>query len=275
LRCAAPRCTGSFVLVATCNRVELYEGDGEASNETAEHLFRVAAGLESAMLGEKAVLGQVKRSYLQAVLEGHISSGLHRLFQSALRAGKRVRAETLISNGAVSYSQAAFLLLRDAVPEFLGKRVVVVGAHAMNRGIIELLKRTGCGGIALTNRTDERGLEMAVRLGCDFFRFIDLPREAAKADIIVSATSSPQPILTPGNFAPLHPSVIIDLAIPRDIDERIGRFPQVRLFNLEHVEGFVEQNRTKRAGELEKAEGIIAQEVKRFQCHWERTAVPC
>lgn len=263
-----------YVLVSTCRRLDLYAGDGEPFVGVAEHLFRVASGLNSPMLGEKAVLGQVKRSYLQAQTEGHVSSGLHGLFQSALRTGKRVRTETEISKGAVSYGQAAVGLLKTVEHQINDLRVVVVGAHAMNRGIIGLLKRAGCRNIRLTNRTAARGFIMASELGCGFFPFSDLYREAGRADVMISATSSAAPILTPQNFRPQGGSILIDLAMPRDIDERIGNMEQVRLFDLSHVEAGMEQNRSRRAFEVAKAEQIIAEELERFQSR-KRIVVPC
>ncbi len=273
IRSAGSHCP-AYVLVSTCRRLDLYAGDGEPAQGVAEHLFRVASGLNSPMPGEKAVLGQVKRSYLQAVAEGHVSSGLHQLFQSALRTGKRVRTETEISRGAVSYGQAAVLLLKTVEPQISDKRLVVIGAHAMNRGIIGLLKRAGCRNICLTNRTQARGFVMAAELGCGFFPFPDLPREAARADVIISATSSPDLILTPENFRPARPRVLIDLAMPRDIDERIGDMEGIRLFDLSHVEASVEQNRSRRAFEAAKAEQIIAGELERFHVR-KRNFVPC
>ena len=154
------------VLIATCNRVELYHGDGEAPRAIAEHLFRVVSGLESPCLGDTNVHGQVKKAYCSALSAGHASSGLHRLFQRALHVGKTVRHKTGIARGALSYCRATADLVKCHAPALARQSVLVIGVHAMSRNIVELLCHAGARDLCLANRTRKPAVALADEFHC-------------------------------------------------------------------------------------------------------------
>ncbi|OHB69225.1 MAG: glutamyl-tRNA reductase [Planctomycetes bacterium RBG_16_43_13] len=254
-----------YVYLQTCNRIELYAGDGSIPPNIAKHLFRVTAGLESKMIGETHIQGQVKRAYIEAVDNRHISPGLHRLFQAALRAGKRVRSETGISRGAITHSQATIALLKREVSELSQKRIIVIGSHHLNENIIIALHSQGCNMISVTNRTSEKAVAMASQIGCRTFYFDNLEVELKSADIIITATSSPCPIITPDIVPTERHLFMVDLAVPRDVDERLSLYKNVRVFNIEDVEDSIDQNIEARSHEMLLASMIIEEEVRKMK----------
>lgn len=261
----APEKVGEYIYLQTCNRVELYRGDGQADSNIVEHLFRVVSGLESKMLGESHIQGQVKRAYADAIKEHHISKGLHRLFQVALRCGKRVRSETEISTGAVSHSHAAVVALKKHVPPAKNGKVLIIGVNDLTERIARFL---GHGenhyDITFTNRTHAKALEIADSLGAGSIPLGDLEQEIQNFDAVVSATSSPDLIVHRSWFTSGTLPVFIDLALPRDIDPGLKPLPECELYNIEDLEDIVNRSVERRHDQIIAAEKIIAEEIEEY-----------
>ncbi|MDR1453757.1 MAG: hypothetical protein LBJ25_07290 [Candidatus Margulisbacteria bacterium] len=252
-----------YVTLFTCDRVELYEGSGAAHPDTAGHLFRVTAGLESALLGETAIQGQVKRAYLAAQARG-LPAEMHRLFQNALRVGKRVRTETALSRGAMSRGQTVLEAIVDLKIDLSRSRILVIGVNNLNKTVVKYLVRRGAKTIFLANRSYTKALAWSRELNCQAFRLAALPRLAARSDIIISATAAPHLILQAEQFAARQPVIIFDLAVPRDIDPAIGRLPNITLYNNEDIEKIIRAKQNNRAAEIAAAEKIIQEELVKF-----------
>lgn len=253
------------VLLQTCNRVELYYGDGDVPDDVARHLFRVTAGLESALIGERAVQGQVKDSYQQAQLQYRLTAEMHKLFSCALEVGKRVRTETEISQGAVSHSLAAIEILQQEQVDLSQSRITIVGVNKLTSDILKFLKNKGARMVFLANRSQMKAHQLADPLGISVFELHDKQRFLADTDILISATSAPHAVIDATDIPAGKKLLAIDLAFPRDIDPSIGRLPNVRLYNLSDVERRVRENISVRKSEVVRAETIIEEEIAELQ----------
>lgn len=223
------------VLLQTCNRVELYYGEGDVPDDVARHLFRVTAGLESALIGERAVQGQVKESYQQAQLQYRLTAEMHKLFSCALEVGKRVRTETEISQGAVSHSLAAIEILQQEQVDLSQSRITIIGVNKLTSDILKFLKNKGARMVFLANRSQMKAHQLADPLGISVFELHDKQRFLADTDILISATSAPHAVIDATDIPFGKKLLAIDLAFPRDIDPSVGRLPNVRLYNLSDV----------------------------------------
>lgn len=254
--------TGPSVLLQTCNRIELYYGDGDVPDHVARHLFRVVCGLESAIIGERAVQGQVKEAYQKARESGQkLSAGLHKLFECALQIGKRVRNETQISHGAVSHSLAAIEIIEQEHLDLARAHITVVGVNKLTDDVIKFLRNKGAKVIMLANRTEEKARQMAAPYGIEVCG-LDQKREFLKeADILICATSAPHAIIFKDDLPDNHRMLAIDLAFPRDIDPAVQDLQQVTLYNLHDVENKVQNNIAIREDEVRKAELMIEEEI--------------
>ena len=253
------------VLLQTCNRVELYYGDGDVPDDVARHLFRVTAGLESALIGERAVQGQVKESYQQAQLQYRLTAEMHKLFSCALEVGKRVRTETEISQGAVSHSLAAIEILQQEQVDLSQSRITIIGVNKLTSDILKFLKNKGARMVFLANRSQMKAHQLADPLGISVFELHDKQRFLADTDILISATSAPHAVIDATDIPFGKKLLAIDLAFPRDIDPSIGRLPNVRLYNLSDVERRVRENISVRKSEVVRAEAIIEEEIAELQ----------
>lgn len=252
------------ILLQTCNRVEWYSGAGNISNEIVNHLFRVVSGLESSIVGETAIVNQVKKAYQDAVNRTNLDKGLHKLFQTALFVGKRVRKETGISIGAMSHSQAAVNLLFQKIGNISDLNITVIGANSLNENIIKFLIKKGVSTIFIGNRTFEKAEELAIKYNAFALRFERLPETLEKTDVLISATSAPHYILKKENFKTKKEMYILDLAVPRDVEPSIGELPNVSLFDLEILEKQIRNNVRVRKEKITLAEEIIEKEVQIF-----------
>lgn len=253
------------VLLQTCNRVELYYGEGDVPDDVARHLFRVTAGLESALIGERAVQGQVKESYQQAQLQYRLTAEMHKLFSCALEVGKRVRTETEISQGAVSHSLAAIEILQQEQVDLSQSRITIVGVNKLTSDILKFLKNKGARMVFLANRSQMKAHQLADPLGISVFELHDKQRFLADTDILISATSAPHAVIDATDIPAGKKLLAIDLAFPRDIDPSVGRLPNVRLYNLSDVERRVRENISIRKSEVVRAEAIIEEEIAELQ----------
>lgn len=252
------------VLVKTCNRIELYHGEGITPLSIVRHLFRVVSGLESCLLGEIAIQGQVKTAYIEASEKYRLSKSLHVLFQTALSVGKRVRTESSISKGAMSHSLAAVNIIQKYGIDLHNSIIILIGANKLNEDIIKFLLSKGAEMIFLGNKSFEKSQLIASQYGCSVFRMEHLKDYLDIADIVITATSAPHLIVKHDDIQDDKKKLIIDLAFPRDVDERIRSKENITLFNLEDIERIVEQNLDKRRSEIKKAEEIIEEEINIF-----------
>jgi glutamyl-tRNA reductase len=288
------------VAISTCNRTELYlvAGDPvEAENhvlaelsrqagirptellgrlyslrgaDAVRHLFSVAAGLDSMIVGEAEVQGQVKRAYELALVEGATGPISNRLFRDALGAGKRVRTETALGRSRVSVSSVAVDLARDALGELETKRVLVVGAGENGELTAKALADRGVRTVFVANRRYDRAIGLAQRFGGEAVRFDDLPAEIVDADIVVGCTSSPHLIVGADELALVteqrrgRPLLLIDIAVPRDIDPRVRELPGITLYDMDDLQRTVARNLDVQEAEAARARTVIDEELQRF-----------
>jgi glutamyl-tRNA reductase len=295
-------------LLSTCNRIEAYAvvskfhgGAQDLRNFLAEfchvapedfsdhlytyhdegalrHLFRVAAGIDSMVVGESEILGQVRRAYQQAADEGMIHRVLGAAFRQTLRVGKRARTETSIGHNPVSVSSAAVELARRAWQDgsLDGKRVTIVGAGKMGRLAAQALKASGAGDVTVVNRSEERGRDLAETFGATSRAVEDLTEVLAESDIVICSTTSPQTVIDKALLARARrdagdrPLFVVDIAVPRDVDPAVAELPGVVLRDIDDLRGVVENGVGARMGEIGRVEELIAEELDRFS-QWQRS----
>lgn len=298
------------VLISTCNRMELYvhallpspglekrllalvfpavAADlGSLSYsykglDAAHHLFRVASGLDSLVLGEVEILGQVQRAWQEAHRAGLAGPVLSQLFHKAVALGKRAHSETPISRLPASVSYAAVALARQVFgPDLANRRVLVVGTGEVGEGVARCLYEHGAHTTVVAHRQIERAEGVARRYHADLVRWEELPSQLASADIVISSTAAPHTIIQHDQIAvamsgrgsrPLH---LIDLAVPRDIEPSVGHLPGVRLHNIDDLQAVVQTTLKEREGAVPRIEGMAEAETRAFAA-WlaQRGAVP-
>ncbi len=252
------------VLIHTCNRVEFYSGKGLVPDQIIYHLFRLISGLDSVFIGETFIQGQVKEAYQQASSKYKLDSAIHRLFQWAFLTGKRVRTETALSRGAMSHSQAVVEIIKELVTGYQNKRFAFVGINKMNRTIMNFLKDNVQDSFLLCNRNFEKALELGNQINCKAYKLDHLKSALGQADIIISGTSAPHAIIRKEHIAANHSLLIFDLAVPNDVEPEVQTLPEITYYGLKQIENQVNGNKAIRIEEIQKAEMIIEEEVKRF-----------
>ncbi|HNC23745.1 MAG TPA: glutamyl-tRNA reductase [Opitutaceae bacterium] len=283
-----------FTMVSTCNRIEFYGvADNPAvANEvqrafctrqkfTAEeferfrlslagpgvvqHLLEVTAGLDSQMLGETEILGQVKEAYGSAQAKGHTGAVLNRVFQKAFQAAKHVRSNTAITEGQVSIANVAVELAGNIFGSLAETRILLVGAGDIGEKTAKAFQSRGAGGLTVSSRRLERAMELANQLGALALPFNLMPNRLGEFDVVVCATSAPDVVVTlPAVKAamsqrPARPLFLIDLALPRDVDATVADLENVFLYNLDDLAKIAEQNRAAREAEIGKCRALIAE----------------
>ncbi len=287
--------------ISTCNRTELYlvvsdtvEAESAAlgvltrqaeirptelvthlyslrSGQAARHLFRVTAGLDSMVVGEAEIQGQVKRAYELALVEGATGPILNRLFRGALAAGGRARNETRIGERRLSIPSVAVELAQRTLGDLAKRRVLVIGAGETAELVAKALVARGVATVFVANRHHDRAIGLAQRFDGDAVRLEDLPDQLAEVDIVVSATHSPHHIVERDALARVmearegQPLLFVDIAVPRDIEPACREIPQVSVHNMDDVQQIVERNTSGREAEIKRVEPIIAAEVDRFE----------
>ncbi len=287
-------------IISTCNRTELYVVSGNpvaaesamlgllAQNagirpteltevmyaprncDAARHLYRVAGGLDSMIVGEFEVQGQVRRAHELARDAGTVGPMLHRLFQAALATGKRIRTETALSEGRASVSSVAVRLAQETLGDLRDRHVVIVGAGETSELTAQALAGEGVATVFLANRRADRARSIAQRFGGEVVSLHDLPQQLVAADIVVSSTSSPHPIIGGDELEQVvaerggRPLLLIDIAVPRDIDPACGELPGVRLYDIDDLQSVVAATLSSRTAEVAAATEIVEDEIKRF-----------
>jgi glutamyl-tRNA reductase len=288
------------VVISTCNRTEVYLVVGDPVRaesdvlgllatrasirptelaeaiysprncDAARQLYRVTAGLESMIVGEAEIQGQVKRAHESAMRAGATGPLSNRLFAAALTTGKRVRTETSIGASRVSIPSIAVDLALSVLGGLKERHVVVLGAGETSELTARALAEQGAGTIFVANRHADRALSLAQRFGGSVVGLDGLPDQLLRADIVLSSTSSPHPIVGRDELELVmrerqeRPLLLIDIAVPRDIDSACGELEGVSLYDMDDLQAVVAHNLSTRAAEAPRAQGIIEEEIHRF-----------
>ena len=293
------------VIVSTCNRTEVYTYDsddidlvGRVGNfligysgvpgaelerhiyqlwegDCVSHLFRVAGGLESMIVGERQILGQVRAAFSVASQAGYVKNPLTRVFHDALRAGRRVHRETNIGQHSRSVSRAAVQLARSILDCLDRRRALVIGAGDAGRMVARALADAGVREIIVANRTQWRAEDLARDLGGVAVPFDEMGSALAEADLVISSTGSPGYVVDKAMVEDAMtarisdaPVMLIDIAVPRDIDPSVADLDNVRLFDIDALARVAEVSLDGLAGEVQKAAGVVDAELARFYERW-------
>ena len=296
----AAGCAEALVLT-TCNRVEVYgasekrvstdeiahclsqnselieRGHSEGlpfyryeAEKCVQHLFRVASGLDSMVVGETEILGQTKRAYQSARASGGVGPCLHRLFQRAFRVAKQVRTHTEITRGSVSVGSVAVDLAQKIFGDLGNCKVLVLGAGETSERTARALVSRGVTDLRVSNRSNHRAHELAQRVGGRSVQFDQWAQQCCEIDILITSTSSETPLLTPTNLGPMlanrvdRPLFIIDIAVPRDADPAVNELEGVYLYDIDALRSVTEQSLAVRRQQIASAEAIIAEHVADF-----------
>lgn len=282
------------VILSTCNRTEIYvttyypEEVREficnrlqitnyelryfyflEEEEVIKHLFQVSSGLDSQVVGESQILGQVKNAYSQAKELGMTERYLNKLFQKAIEVGKIVHEKTKISEGNVSIGSVALKMIENLCGSLKGKKVLIIGTGKIGELVANYLMDRGITGTFVANRTYEKAKELAEKIDGKVVRFNLLRDEIRTVDIVISVTASPHLILKKETIQEImkfrkRPLYIMDLALPRDVDPEIKNINKIFLYNLDDLNLIIEGNYKKRVREAQKAEKIIEEEARKF-----------
>ncbi len=308
-RDAHPPSVAELVILSTCNRLELYtavsgtwEMDGDVAGralcapllsfiaetrslpvtefeahlyhhegkQAVEHLAHVAAGLDSMILGEPQILGQVTEAYQAALGQGAIGPVLSALFRTAIRVGKRARTETAISRNPSTVGSVAVKLAGAVVGDLASARVLILGVGEMAELAVEALRARGAYRIAVMSRTRERARQLAQRWGAQALTFEQLAEALAAADIVIASTAAPHFLITPDLVRatmaqrPARPLIFIDIAVPRNVDPDASRLPNVHGYDIDDLQARLNGALAEREREIPHAEAIVAEETTAF-----------
>lgn len=286
-------------ILSTCNRVEIYgltpvpEAAGAAirrflhqhhrlsesvdahlyelrDRDCVRHLWEVVCGLDSMVLGETEIFGQVKAAYAAAQAAGATGMALNRLFQKAFAGGKRIRTETGIARGSTSVGNVAVDLAEKIFRDLKPCTVIVVGTGEVSEATAKALASRGAGHLLVCSRTHERAEALAGQLGGRAISYSDWPEHFPLVDIVISATAAPHPIITREKLLPLmklrrqRPLFLIDLAVPRDVERACGELENVYLYDLDDLQGIAQENRAARERELGEARRLIGEQITHY-----------
>jgi glutamyl-tRNA reductase len=292
---------GEVVVLSTCNRTEVYAiaerfhgayadvrnflselafvpPDEFADHlyvhydaEAIRHLFSVAAGVDSSVIGEAEILGQVRGAWEQAGQEGTAGPVLNLLFRHALETGKRARTDTDIARGTASVSHAAVEMAAERLGDLSGKRVLIMGAGDMAEGMATALQGAGVADVFVANRTWRKARALADRIGGQAVRLSDLSLALLEVDLLLTSTGATVPVVEHDDFAPVMAErsgadlLIVDIAVPRDVDPTVADLDVVTLLNIDDLRRFAQVGIERRSHELAAVEAIIDEELARFR----------
>ena len=293
-----------FTVLSTCNRVEFY-GVANAPTAPAEvqakfcarqrfspaefeqfrlslsghdavrHLLEVTSGLDSQMLGETEIFGQVKEAYGTAQAHGHTGPVLNRVFQKAFQAAKHVRTDTAISEGQVSVANVAVDLALNIFGDLSSTRILLLGAGEIGEKTAKAFQSRGAKSLSVASRRLERAMELAETLGAFALPFWLMPVKLDEFDIVVCATSAPETVVSLAaaqaamRKRPARPLFFIDLALPRDVDAATAKLQNVFLYNLDDLAKIADENRTAREAEIDKCRALLATRAEALWRHIE------
>ncbi|MGS0682670.1 glutamyl-tRNA reductase [Shewanella sp. 125m-7] len=294
--------SGEAVIISTCNRTELYCNNSEAADvvawledyhqlshedvapclyqykgqEAVKHLMRVSAGLDSLILGEPQILGQVKQSFVKAKEAGTVAATMDRLFQNTFSVAKKIRTETEIGAAAVSVAFAAVSMAKHIFSSLSTTQVLLVGAGETIELVARHLKDNGVKSMVVANRTISRAEAMCDEFGATAITLEQIPDFLPKADIVISSTASPLPILGKGMVEKAlkqrrhQPMLLVDIAVPRDIEAEVADLDDAFLYTVDDLQSIIEQNMASRREAAEQAE-LIAEDQAHLFMEWIRS----
>jgi len=294
--------SGEAVIISTCNRTELYCNNGKASEivrwledyhqlshadvepclyqfndqEAVKHLMRVSAGLDSLILGEPQILGQVKQSFAKAKEAGTVAATMDRLFQNTFSVAKKIRTETEIGAAAVSVAFAAVSMAKHIFSSLSATKVLLVGAGETIELVARHLKDNGVTTMMVANRTIARAETMCAEFGATAMTLQQIPDFLPQADIVISSTASPLPILGKGMVEKAlkqrrhQPMLLVDIAVPRDIEAEVADLDDAFLYTVDDLQSIIEQNMASRREAAEQAE-LIAEDQAYLFMEWIRS----
>jgi glutamyl-tRNA reductase len=286
-------------ILSTCNRVEIYglTTDRDAAGrgvrrflhdhhklnesvtthlyeytdrECVQHLWEVVCGLDSMVVGETEILGQVKEAYQAALQAGATGIALNRLFQKAFAGAKHIRTQTAITRGSTSVGNVAVDLAEKIFRDLAPCTVMVVGTGEMSEATARALRSRGAGTLLVCSRAQERAEAIATNLGGRAISYDDWPTQFPDVDIVISATAAPHPIITKGKLVPLmkqrkhRPLFLIDIAVPRDVERDCGDLENVFLYDIDDLQQIAQQNLTAREREITACRALIAEHLAHF-----------
>ncbi len=302
LHSAAGYGVNELFVLSTCNRTEIYgfaenvndlakllcsQTDGsletflekayiKSGKEAINHLFNVAAGLDSQILGDYEIVGQIRQSTKFSRERGFLGAYLERIVNEVLQASKKIRTSTGLSGGTVSVSYAAVQYIREQYPNFAGKKVLLVGTGKIGtntcKNLSDYLPGTS---VTLVNRTNEKAKELASACNFKYACMQDLQFCIEEADIILVATNADAPVVLKSHFAGYHQKLIIDLSVPCNVDKNVASLNNITLVNVDELSKIKDETLIKRAKEIPKVESIIAEHITLFlEWHEMRRYVP-
>lgn len=243
----------------------------EHDDAAVSHLFEIAAGLDSAVIGESEILGQLRAAWETAQREGGARTTLNLLFRHAVGVGKRARTETAIARGTASVSHAAVEMAVEHHGDIAGRKVALIGAGAMGEGIAVALHRAGVGDVLVVNRSPERGQALAGRIDGTALGIDRLHDVLEAADVVLTSTGAGQPIITRDLVERLdrdgRPLLFVDIAVPRDVASDVAELPNLTVLDLEDLSAWAERGRAERLTEVAGVLAIVNEEVERFGLH--------
>lgn len=286
------------VILSTCNRTEVYcDVRSGARNKVVEwisqfhhvsleelkpslyvyeeqaaikHLMRVSCGLDSLVLGEPQILGQVKQAYSDSREQLAVDASLEKLFQKTFSVAKRVRTETDIGGNAVSVAYAACTLAKHIFESLADSTVLLVGAGETIELVAKHLQANGCTKMIVANRTRERAMNLAEQFGAEVIGLPEIPDYLSKADIVISSTASPLPIIGKGMVETAlkqrryQPMLLVDIAVPRDVEAQVGDLSDAYLYTVDDLQSIIDSNIEQRKVEAIQAEAIVSEESAAF-----------
>jgi len=291
------------VILSTCNRVEIYaatplDPPGAftalqqflvschdyrdpltdeiyrlSEPQSVQHLFKVACGLDSMVLGETAILGQLKKAYELALKSGHTGGRLNRAFQRAFNVAKHIRTETNIQRGSVSVGSVAVELAEKIFSRLSDRQVLIIGAGDTSEKTARALLSRGARSILVSNRSHDKAVALAAELGGRAVPFEDWSAEFANIDIVISSTSAPHYILDRARLEPLmklrrnRPLFLVDIAVPRDIEPEVNFLENVYLYNIDDLQAIADQSLKQRQEEVARCEQIIREKAQALLSH--------
>lgn len=285
----------SLLVISTCNRTEVFARDttpqmliqlliscseatlGEFDTygfemegpEATEHLFEVACGLDSQILGDLQIIKQVKEAYELAVEMDAVESELHRLMQHVFRAHKRSRSETSLGKGSATTAYAAVCFAQQTFQDIASKEILLIGTGKIGHITCKNLASLGAANVTVMNRTAERARCIADRLNLSVADMAELPEQIAAADLVIAATSAPEPVITMGDMKPAieseHDKVLLDLSVPRNIAPEVGTLSFVQLANMDYFADVTDEAAQKREESIPLVKEIIEDELLDYQ----------
>jgi glutamyl-tRNA reductase len=292
LQSAAAYPVNELFVLSTCNRTEVYgiaasssalvsllcsqtRGDRATFEASAyikqgkaaiEHLFQVAAGLDSQILGDYEVISQIKNAIALAREYGFINLFLDKLMQHTLQSSRSIRSNTRLSSGTVSVSFAAVQYMKQRVPDIAGKKILLVGVGKIGRNTCKnITGHLGTTNITLVNRTDEKAAELAAELGLHYAPYASLDAEIAASQVILVATNSVEPTIYAHQVAGSGPKMIIDLSVPYNVDTAVADLPGIHLVQVDELSKINDETLQNRMAEVPKAKSIIAAQITEFR----------